>query len=94
MKSILKKPGEAPEIIEIENDLKALQKTIGGHIESFTFASDACILCDEEGRIKDLPFNVELMGIQFFGPILFVGVNGDEFCDFPVLDPWVERLTE
>ena len=94
MKAILKKPGEAPEIVEIDNDRKALSEMIGGRLESFTFATDACVLCDEEGWFKDLPFNVELMGIQFFGPILLVGVNGDEFCDFPVLDQWVERMTE
>lgn len=94
MKAILKKPGEAPEIIEVDNDRKALSETIGGRLESFTFATDACILTDEEGVFKDLPFNVELMDNPFYGPILLVGVNGDEFCDFPVLGLWVERLTE
>ncbi len=94
MKAILKKPGEAPEIISVDNELKALQKVIGGWLESFTFAADACILCDEEGRLKDLPFNVKLFGNPFFGNILLVGVNDDEFCDFPDPDAWVDYLTE
>ena len=43
MKAILKKPGEAPEIVEIDNDRKALSEIIGGRLESFTFATDACV---------------------------------------------------
>ena len=32
MKAIRKKPGCAPEIIEVENTLKALQDEVGGYI--------------------------------------------------------------
>ena len=33
MKAIRKKPGCAPEIIEVENTLEALQQEVGGYIE-------------------------------------------------------------
>ena len=46
-----------------------------------TFATDACFICDEEGRLKDKPYNVELLGVPFFGTVLAVGVNGEEFAD-------------
>ena len=39
MKAIRKKPGCAPEIIEVENTLKALQTEVGGYIETVTIAS-------------------------------------------------------
>jgi len=92
MKVIFKKPGETPEAIELENDLKAIQDTVGGKIETLTFAEDACVICDRDGVDKDLPYNIELLGHHFIGPILLVGVDGDTFCDFPVLEPWLELL--
>lgn len=66
MKAIRKKPGCAPEIIEVENTLKALQAEVGGYIETVTFASDAAVICDEEGRILGLPYNCRFFGVDFF----------------------------
>lgn len=83
MRALLKKPGATPEIIEIENSLKAFQAAVGGFIETVTIAEDAAIVCNEEGRLFRLPYNCVFMGIDFVGPILIVGVDGDEFCDVP-----------
>ena len=83
MKVIQKLPGEPAEIIEVENDLKALQKKVGGYIETVTFARNACVICNEEGRLLGLPFNAVFCGIDFVGPILVVGVDGEEFTDLP-----------
>lgn len=83
MRVVAKKPGEPAEIIDIDNDLKALQEYVGGYIETFTFSTDACVICNEEGRILDLPYNVTFLGHRFCGPILIVGVKGDEFTDCP-----------
>ena len=77
MKAIRKKPGCAPEIIEVENTLKALQQEVGGHIETVTIASDAVIICNEEGRILGLSDNCRVCGVDF------VGTKGEEFCDVP-----------
>ena len=57
MKAIRKKPGCGPEIIEVENTLKALQREVSGYIETVTISSDAVIICNEEGRILGLPDN-------------------------------------
>lgn len=59
------------------------RKRWGGYIETFTFATDACVVCNEEGRLLDLPYNCDLLGVSFCGPILIIGINGDEFCDIP-----------
>lgn len=83
MKVIFKAPGCLPEFRDIPNTLEALQEAVGGYIETFTFATDACVVCNEEGRLLDLPYNCDLLGVSFCGPILIVGVNGDEFCDIP-----------
>lgn len=83
MKVIFKAPGCLPEFRDIPNTLEALQAAVGGYIETFTFATDAAVVCNEEGRILGLPYNRNVLGIPFYGPILIVGVNGEEFCDIP-----------
>lgn len=86
MKAIRKKPGCTPEIIEVENTLKALQAEVGGYIETVTIASDAVVICNEEGRLCGLPYNCRFFGVDFVGTILVVGRSKDEFCDVPEAD--------
>lgn len=86
IKAIYKAPGKAPVFIEIENKLEALQRAIGGYLEPVTITTDCCILCDEEGRLKGLPYNCKILNTEFVGPLLIVGVDGEEFCDVTV-DP-------
>ena len=81
MRVIRKRPGEAWEPIEVENELKPLQQAVGGYLESFTFAEDACVLCDEEGRLKGKPYNTGGRGVPFVGTVLIVGVAGEDFSD-------------
>ena len=81
MRAMRKRPGEAWEPIELENELKPLQQAVGGYLESFTFADDACVLCDEEGRLKGKPYNTTVCGVPFVGTVLIVGVAGDGFAD-------------
>ena len=94
MKAIRKKPGCAPEIIEVENTLKALQREVSGYIETVTIASDAVIICNEEGRILGLPDNCRVCGVDFVGTVLIVGTKGDEFCDVPEADFLMYHLRE
>ena len=75
MKIIMKKPGEKPEVIEIENKLSALQEAVGGHIEVLPIAEDICVICNEEGKLLGLPRNIVLCGDALVGTILIVGVG-------------------
>ncbi|WP_302645006.1 DUF3846 domain-containing protein [Dysosmobacter sp.] len=61
-----------------------MQAAVGGYIETVTFASDAVVICNEEGRLQGLPHNCTFLGVDFVGPILIVGRTGDELTD---LDP-------
>ena len=94
MKAIRKKPGCAPEIIEVDNTLKALQAEVGGYIETVTIVRDAVIICNEEGCILGLPYNCRFVGVDFVGTILVVGRNKDEFCDVPEADFLMYHLRE
>lgn len=94
MKAIRKKPGCEPEIIEVENTLKELQREVSGYIETVTIASDAVIICNEEGRILGLPDNCRVCVVDFVGTVLIVGTKGDEFCDVPEADFLMDHLRE
>jgi len=83
MKAIMVRPGGRPEIIEIENELHALQKAVGGHLESVTLGEDWCVLCDEERRFKGEPYTCSINGVVFGGVVLIVGIAGEDFADIP-----------
>lgn len=70
--------------LNIPNDLHTLQELVGGYIETVTLATDVCIICNEEGRLLGLTHNCKFCGTDFVGPILLVGVDGDEFTDCPM----------
>lgn len=80
MRTLRKEPGKPWEIVEVPNELEALQKAVGGHLERVTFASDICVLCDKEALCKGLPHNTDICGtVEFFGTVLIVGTANGEF---------------
>ena len=85
-----KEPGKGWKVAEIENTLEALQQGVGGKLEAVTLASDACILCNEEGRIKGMPYNTTICGVSFVGPLLIVGIAGEDFAG--LTEQQVDRL--
>ena len=50
-------PDKAPELIEMPNELEAMQAIVGGYIEVFPLADDVAIVCNEEGKMNGLPLN-------------------------------------
>ena len=65
----------------IENTLAAMQEAVGGLIETVQFAEDACIICNGEWRLLELPPNKAMRRFgDFVGDCLIVGVDGENFC--------------
>ena len=89
MRVIRKEPGRFPEVVDIPNTLEGVQKAVGGYIEVYQVSTDLAILCDEEGKLKGEEYNCTLLGEDFAGPILLVGLDGPEFTD---VDPHVADL--
>lgn len=82
---IIKHPGEEPYLEPLfDNTLEAFQNAVGGYIETVTFAQDAAIICNEEGRLMGLAHNCTVLGVDFCGTILVAGVEGDEFASLKV----------
>ena len=50
-------PDKAPELIEMPNELEAMQAIVGGYIEVLPIAEDVAIVCNEEGKMKRLEAN-------------------------------------
>lgn len=90
IRAIVKRPGEKTgHIAVIENDLEMLQGLVGGYIEAVTMqvkGKPMAIICNEEGRLRGLPYNCSINGVDFVGAIVIVGVDGDEFADIPPID--------
>lgn len=84
IKVLLKKPGEFPALMTIENTLESLQKAVGGYIETVSLTRDLVIICDEEGRLKSKEHCCNIAGADFVGTVILTGVCEDEFCDLPV----------
>ena len=68
----------------ISNTLENFQRTVGGFIEVVRLSADSAIICNEEGRLMELPYNTTICGVDFVGTIFLVGVDGEEFCDVPL----------
>lgn len=85
MRALYKTPtDEGFHTLVVPNKLEVLQELVGGYIETLPVATDCCVICNEEGRILGMPENCNFCGIDFAGPILLVGVDGDEFTDCPM----------
>lgn len=84
---------QAAELIDIQNELEALQAAVGGYIEAITLDYGAVMIVDEEGRLKGKPLNdlaSLIAGVGIVGAALIVGVDGEEFDDVP--EVYIESL--
>lgn len=70
--------GQPPRLGDMETTLEALQAYVGGYIEAVTVTPDAALICNEEGRLLNLPYNRKIFGEDIYGPALIMGVKGEE----------------
>ena len=80
------KSGEKPKRIEIENDLDALQRAVGGYIEAvYPYEDPVALIVNEEGKLNGLPLNRALRDEDndiydiVAGPFLVVGLGESNF---------------
>ena len=85
--SVLKiAPGQHPQQVEIDNNLKALQEAVGGTIAAvYPFADPVAIICNDDGKLMGLPLNRALrdengeMYDAVAGTFLVVGLGEEDF---------------
>ena len=51
-------PGKTAQVIEIEGSLESMQKFVGGSIQAvYPFNDPVAIICNDEGKLQNLPMN-------------------------------------
>lgn len=81
MRVLLKQPGLPAEVIDVPNELHALQDLVNGHIETIKVTRRSYCIVNEEGLLRHMLPNFWLYGELIVGPAVFVGVKGDGFRD-------------
>lgn len=94
LKIVLKKVGEEPKIMNIENTLEAKQKLVDGWIEVISVTEDILLVCNEEGKLDNLPPNLLFDYDYIAGDCFFIG-DDYENGDFKSLtDEQIEEVKE
>lgn len=74
------------DVIDVPNELRALQQAVGGRIEPVRLKDGGIMIVDEEGLLKQYPRNdlaSIISGHHIYGTALIVGADEDEFDDVP-----------
>lgn len=80
---LIKEPGKEPRHVNISDKLENLQKIVEGYIQIVPIATDAVLICNEEGKLMGLPHCCRLMGEELVGTIILAGTEGEELADLP-----------
>lgn len=89
MKVLKVEPMKKPEVVDIDAGYESLQAQVGGYIEAiYPFDDPVALICNEDGKLRGLPFNRPLMirGRLYdiiVGTFLLAGVGEEDFTDFP-----------
>jgi hypothetical protein len=104
IKCIVKRPDEQfGHVTWISDSLENLQKTVGGYIETVTFNNGLVLICNEEGKIRDMPYSFTLRRIHgiipihnpIFGTVIVCGADGDQLTNVPIdFNEWKALLYE
>ena len=104
IKSIVKRPDEQfGHVTWVSDSLENLQKTVGGYIETASLDNGLVLICNEEGRVRDMPYNFTLRRIRgvvtvqnaIFGTVIACGAEEDQLADIPIdFNEWKALLCE
>ena len=96
---LMVEPGKAPYQAAIGADLKSLQQVVGGYIESISPYDDpVAIICNEEGKLEQLPFNRGLRDESgnlydyIAGNFMIVGLGEENFTSLP--PEYIEKYSQ
>lgn len=94
IKVIIKRPDEEyGHVTNISDRLENLQKTVEGNIEVISLG-DILIICNEEGKLQGLPFNMFVGYDAVVGTIIVTGKTGEDFDDVPIKFETWKKLVE
>ena len=96
MKILVVEPMKPCEVREIPDTLEAMQALVGGYIQAvYPFQEEVAVICNEEGKNLDLPYNRPLtdgQGIPYemiCGTFFLAGVGPEDFIS--LTDDQIQR---
>lgn len=86
-------PNELPKEEMIDNTLKAKQDLVGGDIEyvSRDYYPDVIFICNEEGKLRGLPYNRDIGQDIIAGPFIIVGDDPEIGEDRSLTDEQIKK---
>ncbi|MEE1002888.1 MAG: DUF3849 domain-containing protein [Acutalibacteraceae bacterium] len=95
---VMVEPHKAPYAAEVDDELSALQKAVGGYIEVVGNGDGTLIICNEEGKLKGLEGNRRIRdGMSIIaGTFFVVGEDGENFrsLDESEVARYMDRFAE
>lgn len=78
---VMIRPGRKAERMKIPNELSTMQSMVEGYIEviSSHLNRNICYVVNEDGKLRNLPYNKTVEGHQLFGNILVIGIRNNDF---------------
>ena len=90
------KVGEFPKPKVVPNMLEAMQELVHGNIETVTLEDGLVLICNEEGFLKGLPLNANVVtphGRQNIrGDFFLCGTQGDQFVSLHNVQEMYEAM--
>ena len=85
IKVFYKRPGKNLVEVTIPNELEWIHGAVEGRFEHVQICTDFAMLCNEECKLRGMEpnFYYKVLDDTIFGPVLFVGVDGEEYTDCP-----------
>ncbi len=93
LKGLLVKPNELPEEIMFDNTLKKKQELVNGYIE-YAYSEnypDVVFICNEEGKIKGLPYNRDIGHDIIAGNFIIISAREEDGEDLSLSDRQMEK---
>ena len=93
MRVVIVEPGKAPAVQTIENSLAAMQHIAGGTIQAiYPFEEPIALICNDEGKLRDLPLNRALRDSS--GTVYDIVSGTFLLCAAPADSDCFESLTD
>ena len=102
---ILLQTGMEAKVIEIENDLDTMQTIVDGYIEEYMpFEDDVALVCNEEGKVRELELNrairdehgaiLDIIAGDCF--LCYAPIESEEFLSMPedLKEKYLEKFRE
>lgn len=93
LRGLLVKPNKLPEEITFDNSLEKKQELVEGYIE-YTYSDDfpdVAFICNEEGKINELPYNRDIGHDIIAGNFIIISSNVEDGEDVSLSDKQIEK---